>query len=103
MVHLLKEAPQVSFNLYFNLILEYIVCKGLSKVAQSAASGKEASSMAKDLIDSKDPKYTLFCREMAFVAIFAFFSGVIFPTLDGSWNIFATAQLLEHIENIFCG
>ena len=25
-VHLLKETPQVSFNLYFNLILEYIIC-----------------------------------------------------------------------------
>ena len=70
MAPFLKEIPQVSFNLYFNLILEYIVCNGLSKVAQSAASGKEASSMAKDLIDSKDPKYTLFCREIAFVPNF---------------------------------
>ena len=75
MAPFLKEIPQVSFNLYFNLILEYIVCNGLSKVAQSAASGKEASSMAKDLIDSKDPKYTLFCRETAFVAIYALFQG----------------------------
>ena len=29
------------------------------------------------------------------------FSGVIFPPFDGSSNIFATAQSLEQIENIF--
>ena len=74
-VHLLKETPQVSFNLYFNLILEYIIGTGLSRVAQGAGSGEEASSMAKDLSDSKDPKYMLFCRETAFVAIFALFQG----------------------------
>ena len=30
---------------------------------------------AKDLIDSEDPKHTLFCREIAFVAIYALFQG----------------------------
>ena len=29
-------------------------------------------SITKDLIDSKDPKHTLVCREIAFVAIYAF-------------------------------
>ena len=58
--HLLKETPQVSFDLYLNLTLESIICIGLSRVAQSAGSGEEASSMAKDLINSKYPKYTLF-------------------------------------------
>ena len=33
------------------------------------------SSIAKDLIDSEDPKHTLFCRETAFVAIYALFKG----------------------------
>ena len=33
------------------------------------------SSIAKDLIDSEDPKHTLFCRETAFVAIYALFQG----------------------------
>ena len=32
-----------------------------------------ASSIVKDLIDSEDPKNTLFCREIAFVVIFALF------------------------------
>ena len=31
------------------------------------------SSIAKDLIDSEDPKHTLFCRETAFLAIYALF------------------------------
>ena len=31
------------------------------------------SSIAKDLIDSEDPKHTLFCRETASVAIYALF------------------------------
>ena len=33
------------------------------------------SSIAKDLIDSKDPNHTLFCRETAFIAIYALFQG----------------------------
>ena len=41
------------------------------RVAWSAGSGQEASSIAKDLINSKDPKHTLFCRKAAFVAIYA--------------------------------
>ena len=32
-----------------------------------------ASLIAKDLIDSDDPKHTLFCREIAFVAIYVLF------------------------------
>ena len=46
--------------------------------------------IAKDLIDSEDPKHTLFCRENAFVVIYALF-WVIFPSFDGNSNIFATS------------
>ena len=42
-------------------------------MAQSAGIGELDSSIAKDLIDSEDPKHTLFCREIAFVAIYALF------------------------------
>ena len=48
-------------------------CEAVTRVAESARSGGGASSIAKDLIDSEDPKHTLFCREIAFVAIYAFF------------------------------
>ena len=34
---------------------------------------QDQGAVAKDLIDSEDPKHTLFCREIAFVAIYAFF------------------------------
>ena len=43
------------------------------RVAQSAGIGELDSSIAKDLIDSEDPKHTQFCREIAFVAIYALF------------------------------
>ena len=33
-----------------------------------------------DLIDSEDPKHKLFCRETAFVAIYALLLGNIFAT-----------------------
>ena len=42
-------------------------------MAQSAGIGELDSSIAKDLIDSEDPKYTQFCREITFVAIYALF------------------------------
>ena len=32
------------------------------------------STIVKDLNDSQDPKHTLFCREIVFVAIYALFS-----------------------------
>ena len=51
-------------------------------VAESARSREGALSIAKDFIDSEDPKTTLFCREIAFVAIYALFRGNI-PIL--SW------------------
>ena len=44
-----------------------------SRVAQSVGIGGLDPSIAKDLIDSEDPKHTLFCREIAFVAIYALF------------------------------
>ena len=43
------------------------------RVAQSVGIGGLDPSIAKDLIDSEDPKHTLFCREIAFVAIYALF------------------------------
>ena len=43
------------------------------RAAKSAGIGELDSSIAKDLIDSEDPKHTLFCREIAFVAIYALF------------------------------
>jgi len=46
-----------------------------TRVAQSAGTGEPGSSIAKDFIDSEDPKHTLFCRETAFVAIYALFQG----------------------------
>ena len=42
-----------------------------NRVAESARRGEGASSIAKDLIDSD----TLFCRETAFVTIYALFQG----------------------------
>ena len=47
----------------------YIFMSGWHKVREPG------SSIAKDLIDSEDPKHTLFCRETAFVAIYALFKG----------------------------
>ena len=46
-----------------------------NRVAESARRGEGASSIAKDLIDSEDSKHTLFCRETAFLAIYALFQG----------------------------
>ena len=46
----------------------------LHRVAQSAGIGGLDPSIAKALIDSEDPKHTLFCREIVFVAIYALFS-----------------------------
>ena len=47
----------------------------LNRVAKSAGIGGLDALIAKDLIASEDPKHTLFCRETAFVAIYAFFKG----------------------------
>ena len=44
-------------------------------MAESARRGEGASLIAKDLIDSEDPKHMLFCREIAFVATHVFFQG----------------------------
>ena len=41
----------------------------VSRVALSAGTGEPGSLIAKDLIDSEDPKHTLFCHKTAFVAI----------------------------------
>ena len=41
----------------------------------SARACERGSSIAKDLINSEDPKHTVFCRDTAFVAINALFRG----------------------------
>ena len=41
------------------------------RVAESARSDEGASLIGKDLIDSGDPKQMLFCREIAFVVVYA--------------------------------
>ena len=57
---------------------------GWGRVAQSAGIGGSYPSIAKDLIDSEDPKHTLFCCEIAFVTIYTLFR-------DSNSNRFATA------------
>ena len=54
-------------------VFHHSYIKVLDRVAQSAGIGGLDPSIAKDLIDSEDPKHTLFCREIAFVAIYALF------------------------------
>ena len=44
-----------------------------TRAAKRAGIGELDSSIAKDLIDSEDPKHTLFCRKIAFAAIYALF------------------------------
>ena len=56
--------------------------------------GIKCGKRRRGFLDSEDPEHTLFCRDLRA------FSGVIFPYFDGSSNIFATAQSLEHIDNI---
>ena len=43
------------------------------RAAKLAGIGELDSSIAKDLIDSEDPKHTLFCCKIAFAAIYALF------------------------------
>ena len=47
----------------------YVDCRA----ARSEGIGELDSLIAKDLIDSEDPKHTLFCRKIAFAAIYALF------------------------------
>ena len=44
-----------------------------TRAAKSVGTKELGSSIAKDLIDSEDPKHTLFCRKIAFAAIYALF------------------------------
>ena len=67
------------------------------RVAQSVGIGGLDPSIAKDLIDSEDPKHTLFCRKIAFAAIYELFRDNISIFWSNS-NRFATAdESLEHI------
>ena len=60
--------------LHFERADVFIVDSGDQGGIKCGNQGK-GSSIAKDLIHSKDPKHTLFCRETAFVAIYALFQG----------------------------
>ena len=63
------EEPYWEWGIWFNTVIPL----PQDRVAQSAGIGGLDPSIAKDLIDSEDPKHTLFCREIAFVAIYALF------------------------------
>ena len=43
------------------------------RAARSAGIGELDSSIVKDLIDSEDPKHTLFCCEIELVVIYSLF------------------------------
>ena len=53
--------------------MQVCIQSDVTRVAQSVGIWGLDPSIAKDLIDSEDPKHTLFCREIAFVAIYALF------------------------------
>ena len=53
----------------------FVLIRDQGGIKREAGTGEPGSSIAKDLINSEDPKHTLFCRETAFVAIYALFKG----------------------------
>ena len=63
-------------------------------------SGEGAPLIAKDLLDSGNPEHTLVLSRRGICRDIRVFSGVIFPSFNGSSNIFATVQSLDHKENI---
>ena len=71
-----RKLKGVSKKMFSFFVLHY---PGWHKVREPG------SLIAKDLNDSEDPKHTLFCRETAFVAIYALFRGNI--------NIYVTVIL----------
>ena len=66
-VLLLKALFLANFN-QFSLFSEAVSTFFLAQIYQGLKS-----RIVKDLNDSRDPKHTLFCRENAFVAIYALF------------------------------
>ena len=58
------------------VMLRYNFCDHICQ-HQGALTNEPGSSITKDLINSIDPKHSLFCRETAFVAIYALFRGNI--------------------------
>ena len=59
-------------NLIFISIYRLFCCKAwASSQLKESVKSRLDPSIAMDLIDSKDPKHTLFCREIGFVAIYA--------------------------------
>ena len=54
------------------------------------------ATIVKDLNDSQDPEYTLFCRENVFVAIYVLFSDnkcALFARLMVTWCSFGNAVI----------
>ena len=68
------------------------------------------STIVEDLNDSQDPKHTLFCRENAFVAIYALFSDNKCPLFTrlgggvaerGQCHLFFTVFLISGLHSCF--
>ena len=58
------KLPGPIASLVFNISTRVALCAGIWELD---------SLIVKDLIDSKDPKHTLFCRKLAFVTIYPLF------------------------------
>ena len=69
----------------------------IARAAKRVGIWELDSSIAKDLIDSENPKHTLFCREIAFVSIY----GMIFPSFDSNLNRFVNHYNIFAINRIY--
>ena len=69
-LHYCHEKEQNNLGMNISPIINHS-----SRVTESVQSTfiERILSIAKDLINSKDPKHTLFCHETAFVVIYVFF------------------------------
>ena len=64
------------------------------------------STIVKDLNDSQDPKHTLFCREIVFVAIYALFSDnkcPLFTRLEGGGDGSPNADIVRFFTVFLLG
>ena len=72
------------------------------RAARSAGIGELDSSIVKDFIDSEDPKHTLFCCEIAFVAkIYKYALIDKFQGSAGSLDSAASCAALAKAKNCF--
>ena len=73
-MYYLKIKYVISPELGTQAELHYITSNSvMNRAAKSVGIWGLDPTIAKDLNDSEDPKHTLFCREIAFVAIYALF------------------------------